>query len=295
MKGKQRTRWLYAILLLLSMWMMPTGIVQAADYEVTVVNEAITGTYKGKALTDTYAAMIKKEDQYQVVKPCTKNSSIYYFDKDGYGTPYTKSGMLKITYNGKKKQYYAKKGALASNEIAGNSKEGYYYVGSDGIVVKDKVMKRAVKFVRAHTKANWSQSKKLKACYQYLWKHYTYQRFYESPKASKMSSFANYMLSKKKGNCYRYAASFAYIARALGYDVRVAAGSIPHLHGNGMTPHGWTEIKIDGSWYLFDANMQRNFPGVDSYMKTEKTYPYAHKVYARYKMKVSNGKISWKK
>ena len=61
-----------------------------------------------------------------------------------------------------------------------------------------------------------------------------------------------------------------------------------------MTPHGWTEIKIDGKWYLFDTNMQKNFPKVDSYKKTDKTYPYPHKVASKYKMKVSNGKISWK-
>ncbi len=294
MRMKRKIRCLYVMLLLVGLCLVPKEMAQAAAYEVTVMDESVTCTYKGEMLTNTYAAVLKKDGQYQVVKPCTKKSSIYYFDKDGCGTPYTKSGMITISYNGKKKTYYAQKKTLVTNAIAGNSKDGYYYVGSDGVVVKDKVIKRAVKYVRAHTKTGWSQEKKLKACYQYLWKHYSYQRFYESPKASKMSSYANYMLSKKKGNCYRYAASFAYIARVLGYDVRVAVGSIPHLHGNGMTPHGWTEIKIDGKWYLFDANMQKNFPKVDSYKKTDKTYPYPHKVAAKYKMKVSNGKISWK-
>lgn len=294
MKWKQMTRYLYAIIMLFGLCLMPKGVVRAADYVVSVADGAITCTYKGDTLKNAYAAVIERDGQYQIVKPCTKKSGIYYFDENGCGIPYAKSGTISIVYNGKKKTYYTCNGVLVMNEIAGKSKGSSYYVGNDGVVVKDKTMRKVASFVCAHTKAGWSQEKKLKACYEYFWKHYTYQRFYDSPKASKMSSYANYMLSKKRGNCYRYAASFAYIAKALGYDVRVVVGSIPHLHASGMTPHGWTEIKIDGNWYLFDTNMQRNFPNVDSYMKTDKTYPYPHKVTAKYKMKISNGKISWK-
>ena len=73
----------------------------------------------------------------------------------------------------------------------------------------------------------------------------------------------------------------------------MVSGGISSFHG-GLTPHGWTEIKIDGKWYMFDANMQRNFPSVDSYKKTESTYAYQHKAYSKYKMTVKNGKVTWK-
>ena len=44
----------------------------------------------------------------------------------------------------------------------------------------------------------------------------------------------------KKGNCYRFAAAFAYMANAIGYkDVQVCA----------YTGHGWTKVNGD----IFDV------------------------------------------
>lgn len=101
------------------------------------------------------------------------------------------------------------------------------------------------------------------------------------------------MLSKKKGNCYRYAASFAYIARVLGYDSRVGVGKISSRRG-GMTPHGWTEVKFGKKWYMCDANMQKNYPSINSYKKTSSSYAYRHSCSKRYRMTVKDGKVTWK-
>lgn len=262
-------------------------------YYITETETGLQCYYNGVAQTKVYIALKKSSGTYKAVKAGTKNSVIYYFDANGNGTKYTKKRFVKVTYKGSAKTYFSSNGTILKNTIAGNKSQGYYYVDSTGIKVTKKEIKQAVKFVRAHTKSSWSKSKKLKECYKYLWKNYTYERFYDSPKASKMPSYANYMFSKKRGNCYRYAASFAYIARVIGYDTRVVSGAISSLRG-GYTPHGWTEIKIDGKWYMFDANMQRNFPNVDSYKKTESTYPYRHKTYDKYKMTVKNGKVTWK-
>ena len=262
-------------------------------YVVTDNQGILTCTYNGAMQTDVYLAIKASGGDYEVVKPLTKKSVIYYFDANGQGTKYKENQFIKVTYKGSKKMYFSKEGTLLTNTIAGNKKQGYFYVDSTGIKVTRKEIKQAVKFVRAHTKESWSAEKKLAACYKYLWKNYTYQRFYESPSASKMPSYANYMFKNKKGNCYRYAASLAYIARVIGYDTKVVSGKISSTRG-GMTPHGWTEIKMGDTWYIFDANMQRNFPTVDSYKKTEKTYPYRHEILDKYKMTVKNGKVSWK-
>lgn len=249
--------------------------------------------YNGVAQKKVYIPIKRSGDTYKAVKAGTKNSAIYYFDANGNGTKHAKKRFVKVTYKGSAKTYFSDKGTILKNTIAGNKSQGYYYVDSTGVRVTKKEIKQAVKFVRAHTKSGWSKSKKLRACYDYLWKNYTYERFYDSPKASKMPSYAKYMFSKKRGNCYRYAASFAYIARVIGYDTRVVSGAISSLRG-GYTPHGWTEIKMDGKWYIFDANMQRNYPKVNSYKKTETTYPYSHKTCDKYKMTVKNGKVTWK-
>ena len=95
------------------------------------------------------------------------------------------------------------------------------------------------------------------------------------------------MLSNGQGNCYRYASSFAYIARALGYEARVAVGTL------GRSPHGWTEVLVGDTWYLCDANMQRNHPEWNSYLCTEATYPYGHTRSATYRLWIVKGQVSW--
>lgn len=249
--------------------------------------------YNGAQQKKVYFSLKQSNGTYKVVKPGKANSYVYYFDANGNGTKYKKKRFVKVSYKKTKYTYFSNKGTILKNTIAGNKSQGYYYVDSTGVKVTTKEMKQAVKFVRSCTKTSWSKSRKLQACYNKLWKNYTYERFYDTPKASKMPSYARYMFSKKRGNCFRYAASFAYIAKVIGYDVRVVTGSISSLRG-GMTPHGWTEIKIDGKWYMFDANMQRNFPTISSYKKTESTYPYRHEVSKKYKMTVKNGKVKWK-
>ncbi len=230
------------------------------------------------------------ETQTQALKSgwVTKDGKKYYYIE---GEPVT--GWNKISG---KYYYFAtsakSKGVLQKNKIVGTKKKRYY-VDKNGVRVTAKEVKLAVKFVDAHTKSGWSKDKKLKACFNYLWKHYTYQRFYDKAKPAKMPSYAKYMFSKKKGNCYRYAAAFAYIARVLGYDSRVAIGSISNTRG-GMSPHGWTEVKKNGKWYICDANMQRNFKTINSYMRTKKTYAYKHECSKRATLTIKKGKVTWK-
>lgn len=241
----------------------------------------------------------------------SKFTGIYnkqYYKSGKLGTGWYTSGSKKYYYQSgnmvtgwKKisdKTYYfqksgANKGVLQKNTIAGTKTDGYYYVDKNGVRVTSSEIKQAVKFVNAHTKASQSNAEKLKACYNYLWKNYAYKRAYGIPGKKDMAACANEMFKEKKGNCYRYAASFACIARVLGYDSRVAVGTIASA-GGGMTPHGWTEIKMSGKWYLFDANMQRNIPSISTYKRTNSNFPYAHTCSARYTLTITGGKVTWK-
>ena len=60
------------------------------------------------------------------------------------------------------------------------------------------------------------------------------------------------MLHDGKGNCYSYAATFAVLAKALGFDAICYSGTI----GVGKQPHGWVEISFDGVPYVFDTNIE---------------------------------------
>lgn len=185
------------------------------------------------------------------------------------------------------------KGMMLKNCIAGTKKEGYCYVDGSGIQIKASEVKKAVAFVISHTDPDTSRDVKLRECYDALWKSCSYQRFYDIPSAKSMPAYANYMFAHKRGNCFRYAASFAYIAKVPGYESRVNTGTISSA-GGGMTPHGWTEVKVNGTWYMCDANMHRNHPDISCYMCTDSTYRYRHTRSEAFVLEIRKGKVSWK-
>ena len=63
---------------------------------------------------------------------------------------------------------------------------------------------------------------------------------------------ATRMLSTGKGNCYSFAAAFWALSRAIGYDTVCYSGIVDTQRH----PHGWAEIVIDGTPYIFDPTME---------------------------------------
>lgn len=292
-KGKKKTakRLLLNSILILFLCTFWGSKANAGVYRLTETDGVLTGTaYNVEVMKDIYVNVKKTDDRYKVVKAANKEGSIYYFDQNGIGTPYTGTGFISVFHKGISHIYYCRDGSVVKNQIVGNQKQGYYYVDSTGIRVTDKTTMLAVKFVRSHTKDSDSKSTKLKKCYNYLSYHYKYKRTYENlyPKAKDMKSFAYDMFSTKQGNCHRYAASFAYIAKVLGYECRVVVGQITSTHG-GMTPHGWNEVKQNEKWYVCDPDLQSQ---VSSYMRT--STPYHTTVTRRCTISAKDGKVSWK-
>lgn len=286
-------------------------LVVVKAYEISNDENGMYCHFNDEFVRNVYMAFNEKTNQF--VSTNVKGSKIYYFNEDGIGTLYTDSKVIKITFGNGSKQYYVSKGTFGNgwdsahkkyysngvalkNQIVG-TKNNYYYVDKSGVCVNTKEIKEAVNFVQSHSTLSKSKSDRLKQCYNYLSnkKYYTYKRYYnENPKAKDMPKFAYDMFTQKKGNCYRYAASFAYIARVLGYDSRVAVGKISAARG-GMTPHGWTEVKkSDGKWYICDPDMQMSKPKINSYMKTDKKYAYKHTCSKRFTLSASSGKVTWK-
>ena len=306
----------------------------ANGYLVTWTQEGLKAVYRGKTVKNTYLAVQKRNDSFEVVTPKTKKAKIYHFNKKGIGKQYRGKKVIQIRFQNKSYRYYVNNGKLGSGWVKKKSAKYYYtrgkkvtgwkkinkkyyyfsrkkgqkgklavnriiygkkpyYVDSSGVRVTSTDIQLAVNYVTKHTDKKLSASRKLSSCYYYLCTHFSYQRFYGIPVASSLPGYEIYMLSHGRGNCFRYATSFAYIAKVLGYDSRVAVGSISALAG-GMTPHGWTEVKVNGYWYICDPDMQAESHGVDSYMKTEYTYSYRHACSRRYEIKVKNGKVDWR-
>nr|WP_283811201.1 RICIN domain-containing protein [Enterococcus larvae] len=80
------------------------------------------------------------------------------------------------------------------------------------------------------------------------------------PAANAGAAFANEHASRgfnqRKGNCYTYASTFYYLAKELGYDAHVVVGKVVQNSGT-LGDHGWVEIDINGTTYVFDAELGR--------------------------------------
>ena len=134
-----------------------------------------------------------------------------------------------------------------------------------------ELMKMAADLVNVCTTFSMTRAEQLEASFDYLAKSVVYERSMEVPSGDWTGSYAMNTMSEHKGNCYGYAAAFAYIAKGLGYDAMVCTGTVTSALG-GRTPHAWTEVKVGRNWYVFDAEMQRA-KGSGYYKQTYESYP----------------------
>ena len=121
------------------------------------------------------------------------------------------------------------------------------------------------------TTPEMSNDQKLRRAYDHILAITTYRRTYETPSGEWTKPYALDIYATGQGNCYRYAAAFAYLARELGYTVRVATGQIAASRG-GVTPHAWVEINVNGSWLICDPDME-DAKRSNYYMRTYSNYP----------------------
>ncbi len=143
---------------------------------------------------------------------------------------------------------------------------------SGNTVEPDSDIKRLVAFVLdASTSEDMTQAQQLENSFAYFVNSVSYERKIDVPIGDWTEEYATNMFLNGKGNCYGYAAAFAYIAKGLGYDSRVCSGMVLSALG-GKTPHAWTEVKMGEKWYIFDSEMQ-DAKGDGYYKQTYESYP----------------------
>ncbi len=211
-----------------------------------------------------------------VYTPVNLNGNIYYISDTG--VPF-KNGWAQI---GDGIFYFGPDGAMVRNTVIDG-----FTIGPDGRTViparpqvtetqpqinaNSALAQYCTNIINSVTTPSMTQDQKLAACYMYIVRSYRYNRTYETPAGNWTGQFALELFSNGYGNCYRYASGFAYLAKALGYDVKVITGKVRGSRG-GMAPHGWVEIFYNGAWYVCDPELQMA-KGRDLYMKTYETYP----------------------
>ena len=181
-----------------------------------------------------------------------------------------------------------------TNKIVGSKAKGYYYVDKIGRKVNTREIRQAVDFVMRNSKAGDSRAKRLKACYRALQAYPYFGMTNRAPKAKNLFSYARYMFSRHRGDCYYYASTMAYIARVLGYDSRVAVGGVTARGPAApLSLHGWCEVKYGKSWRMLDCSMQRAHLDRNLCLVTRKKYPFRLRCDKVYTMTVKNAKVKW--
>ena len=84
---------------------------------------------------------------------------------------------------------------------------------------------------------------------------YRVRNYYDSGATGWEIGEALTMFETGKGNCYNYAGMFWALSRGLGYDTYVFSGT----QGLQYTPHAWSEILMDGHWYICDPELEMNY------------------------------------
>ncbi len=165
--------------------------------------------------------------------------------------------------------------------------------------VSGKTLKKTVKkVVNAQTKgiADTNTEAKLAKIYSYAVGTFSFrsmndQPFIQAALKNKLSA-GNYrkaaytMLKKRRGSCFHEAAALASLIRgATGYNTRYVIGESDVFSGK-KQKHAWTEVLINGIWYLFDSNAERTKGTGNTFYMVPKdasnaTYAHYQEVWSR--------------
>lgn len=125
----------------------------------------------------------------------------------------------------------------------------------------------------------------LSNCFNWTYQTIVYKAFnpqWRTPPEGRthIQNFALYGLESQTGNCYTFASTFLMLARNLGYEGRVAKGTVRTV--NGDEEHGWCELLINGKWYIFDGSFAQGFGASMCYMQPKDRPTFIYTVEAYY-------------
>ena len=168
------------------------------------------------------------------------NSNWYHFDQNGI----MQTGWF--FYNGNWYYLYPANNNAGKSigAMAQNTTIDGYFISQDGIWINDEAYQGAYSVLN---QVGWN-----------LWSAYNWSANlpyvnYSNDPSPGSRDFAIHGFQTKTGDCYVMAATFYYMAKALGYDAHQIAGYVP-LRGGGQGVHSWVEIDMDGSTYVFDPD-----------------------------------------
>ena len=210
----------------------------------------------------------------------TDGGNTYYFENGHFRSGYQRIGG---------KLYYYENGKIQKDAIVGSSAEGWTYADEDGICCESEEIKLAAKFMMEKCKGS-TRYERQKYGFLYMAKNFPYRRSYDHPKkASDIAPLAIDLYTRESGNCYRYAAAYACLAKIAGLRTRMCIGTTTGL------PHGWTEVMVDGTWYICDVDAQLPGYGYADYRAyMMRNHFWGVSATDKFELIIQDGKAVWK-
>lgn len=135
------------------------------------------------------------------------------------------------------------------------SQEGFYFDHEGRYTTGDNELDLNLNaLVDQLTTPSMTRDQKLRALYNYCRDNFSYLKrpLVEAGRTGWEPEYAASFLSLKKGNCYSFSALFSLLAREIGQPAYTVVGGL----GKNASPHGWVEIKLDGTVYMFDPQLE---------------------------------------
>lgn len=244
------------------------GILQSGEEVVAYINEALGKNAMTLIETDTLSGYVKLS-LLADKRPEDKSS-----DNPGSNTS-SKGTVSESSADTSSQADSSTSGSSqTSNSQAGSSVASIINSASLNPIKTNnaKLDKLVQKVLASCTTSNMSTYEKVKAVYDYIIKHTTYQQNIisienvyafvgNSPYLTYNDSFIAYdayvLLSTGYGVCDNYAAAFTVLTRAIGLDSYRVGGQVESYSG-GYTGHAWNNVRINGKMYVFDAQIEDN-------------------------------------
>lgn len=135
------------------------------------------------------------------------------------------------------------------------SQEGFYFDSEGRYTTGDNELDLNLNALAEQlTTPSMTRDQQLRALYNYCRDSFSYLKrpLVESGSTGWEPEYASSFLALKKGNCYSFSAMFSLLAREIGQPAYTVVGGL----GQKASPHGWVEIKLDGTVYLFDPQLE---------------------------------------
>jgi len=139
--------------------------------------------------------------------------------------------------------------------LRSEAKDCFYFDAEGRYTTGDTALDNQLNaLVEQLTDSSMTRDKKLKALYNYCRDNFSYLKrpLVAAGTTGWEPEYASAFLSMGKGNCYSFSSLFCLLAREIGQPAYTVVGGL----GKNASPHGWVEIRLDGTNYMFDPQLE---------------------------------------